>query len=334
MSTPDRFHATLTAFCNELRLTFPELTIQIDRAATLTGPQFWSMWKANLSILLFRDAVALFEKRRGLLLGAVQMTPTIWGELSEGTKAAIWKYLRTMVLEVTMTMNLDNLDTTIMQEVSAILTEERIAVGGEEASAETSEMFEQLKPMMEKLKGMLGGFMDLSGLSGFMDLSGALPDLSSFPEIPERLRKGRIAKLAEELAKQIDPADFGLDPEALKGNNLEDVIKRLVDLYKRDPSILMAGAKRVADKIKTKIMGGSLNREELLAEAQEFVALFKEHPLFKEAIAKFEGLMGAGGIAEMFSAAGGGAGAGAPSERRRAVQERLRKKLAARSQKK
>jgi len=157
--------------------------------------------------------------------------------------------------------------------------------------------------------------------------------MGSFPEIPEKLRKGRIAKLAEELAKQIDPADFGLDPAALKGDNLEEVIKRLAELYQRDPSILMSGAKRVAEKIKAKIMGGSLNREELLAEAQEFVALFKDHPLFKEAIAKFEGLMGAGGIAEMFSAAGGGGG-GAPSERRRAVQERLRKKLAARAQKK
>ena len=290
------------------------------------------MWKGNLSILLTRDAAALFEKRRGLLLGAVQMTPVVWGELSEGTKTAIWKYLRTMVLEVAVGMNLDSLDTTIMQEVSAILTEERLAAGGAEATSETSEMFEHLKPMMEKLKGMLGGFMDLSGLSGFMDLSGSLPDMSSFPEIPERLRKGRIAKLAEELAKQIDPADFGLDPSALKGDNLEEVIKRLVELYQRDPSILMSGAKRVAEKIKAKITGGSLNREELLAEAQEFVALFKDHPLFKEAIAKFEGLMGAGGIAEMFSAAGGGGGA--PSERRRAVQERLRKKLAARAQKK
>jgi len=333
MSTPDRFSATLSAFCTELRLTFPELTVQIDRAATLTGPQFWSMWKGNLSILLTRDASALFEKRRGLLLGAIQMTPALWGELSEGTKTAIWKYLRTMVLEVAVSMNLDSLDTTIMQEVSAILTEERLIAGGEEATSETSEMFEHLKPMMEKLKGMLGGFMDLSGLSGFMDLSGGLPDMGSFPEIPEKLRKGRIAKLAEELAKQIDPADFGLDPAALKGDNLEEVIRRLAELYQRDPSILMSGAKRVAEKIKAKIMGGSLNREELLAEAQEFVALFKDHPLFKEAIAKFEGLMGAGGIAEMFSAAGGGGG-GAPSERRRAVQERLRKKLAARAQKK
>jgi len=327
MSVADRFVSTRVAFCSELRLTFPELGAQIDRADTVTADQFWRSWIATVGILVTRDAAALFEKRSGLLLGPVQMTPALWGELSEKTQGVIWKYLRTMVLEVAVSMNLDSLDTSIMQDISTILTEERLTAGGAEgaatatATAETSDMFEHLKPMMEKLKTMLGGFMDLSG---------SLP----LPEIPEHLRKGRIARLAEELAKQIDPAEFGIDPEALKGGSMEDVIKHLAELYQKDPSVLMAGAKRVADKIKTKITGGSLNREELLAEAQEFVTLFKNHPLFKEAIAKFEGMMGAGGLAEMFGSGSGSGSAGAPSARRSAVQERLRKKLAARAQKK
>ena len=320
MTTPDRFSVTRAAFCRELRLTFPELGPQIDRAESVTAAQFWAMWNSDMAILLQRNPADLFEKRRGLIMGAVQMTPALWGELSVTTQGAIWKYLRTMILEVAMTMNLDSLDTTIMQQLSVIITEERLASGGVEADAEKTEMFDHLKPLMDRLKGMLGGFMDMSGA-----FAGA-----TFPEIPEKLRKGKIAKLAEDMAKQIDPAEFGLDPDLLKGDNLEDIIKRLVEMYRRDPTVLTAGAKRIADKIKAKLTGGSINREELLAEAQEFVALFKDHPLFKEAIAKFEGLVGAGGLAEMF----GSPSAAAPSERRRAVQERLRKKLAERSQKK
>ena len=320
MTTPDRFSVTRAAFCSELRLTFPELGPQIDRAESVTAAQFWAMWNSDMAILLQRNPADLFEKRRGLIMGAVQMTPALWGELSVTTQGAIWKYLRTMILEVAMTMNLDSLDTTIMQQLSVIITEERLASGGVEADAEKTEMFDHLKPLMDRLKGMLGGFMDMSGA-----FAGA-----TFPEIPEKLRKGKIAKLAEDMAKQIDPAEFGLDPDLLKGDNLEDIIKRLVEMYRRDPTVLTAGAKRIADKIKAKLTGGSINREELLAEAQEFVALFKDHPLFKEAIAKFEGLVGAGGLAEMF----GSPSAAAPSERRRAVQERLRKKLAERSQKK
>jgi hypothetical protein len=102
-------------------------------------------------------------------------------------------------------------------------------------------------------------------------------------------------------------------------------------MYQRDPSKLIAGAQRMAERIKKQILGGSLNREELISEAQEFVTLFKEHPLFKEAISKFESFTGgADGLAAMF---GGSDNDGAPSERRRAVQERLRKKLAARNKK-
>ena len=99
-------------------------------------------------------------------------------------------------------------------------------------------------------------------------------------------------------------------------------------MYQRDPTLLIAGAKKVAERIKKQILGGSLNREDLVAEAQEFINIFKEHPQFKEMISKATGLMGPGGLSEMFGSAGG---TSEPSERRRAVQERLRKKLAARN---
>lgn len=317
------FTNTLKTFCEELRGTFPELSATIDRALTLTPDQFWKMWQAPaaLEILVTRDADALFEKRKGFLVGAVRLTPALWSELSENTQAAIWKYLRTLTLEAAMEISLEGLDTEVMQQLMNILTAERIEKGGAEAEAAASELFDEsmshLSPLMEKLKGMMGNFVDLSGMKDI-----------PMPEIPEHLRNGRIAKLAEEMAKQFDPSEFGIDPALLQGDNIEDVLKKLAEIYQRDPTKLIGGAKRVAEKIKTRILGGSINREELLAEAQEFVKLFKEHPLFKEAIAKFEGLAGAGGLAEMFgSGSGGGA---APSERRRAVQERLRKKVAAR----
>jgi hypothetical protein len=314
------FTKTLTSFCEELRLTFPELSAPVDRATRITPEQFWHTWGKSLSILLERDVKRFMEERGGFLVGAIRLTPALWSELSEKTQGAIWKYMRTMALEAAMELHLDSMDTDTMQTLMDILTAERLEAGGAEADVAASEMFEEtmghLNPLMEKLKGMMGGFMDVSGLADI-----------PLPEIPERLRNGRIAKLAEEMAKQFKPEEFGIDPALLKGDNVEDILKRLAELYQRDPTLLIAGAKRVAERIKKQILGGSLNREELVAEAQEFVTLFKEHPLFKEAIAKFQGLVGEGGLAEMF---GGASSAGAPSERRRAVQERLRKKMEAR----
>jgi hypothetical protein len=223
-----------------------------------------------------------------------------------------------------------------MQKLMAIMTAERIEKGGADADAETSELFDEsmkhLSPLMERLKGLIGsavgasgeGIGGLGGLGGFMDLSGF-----TMPEIPERLRNGRIAKLAEDMAKQFDPKEFGIDPTLLTGDNVEEILKRLAEMYQKDPTQLIAGAKKVAERIKKQILGGSLNRDELISEAQEFINIFKEHPQFKDMISKATGLMGAGGLAEMFGSAGGGTSE--PSERRRAVQERLRKKLAARN---
>jgi len=318
------FAKTLTTFCNELRLTFPEFGPRIDRVTNMTASLFLRSWQSDIEILLNRDIDALIEKRRGLLIGPVQMTATLWSELSENTRGAIWRYLRTLALESVLEIGTDGLSAEVMQLLMDIMTAERLESGGADAEAAASEMFEEsmghLKPLMEKLKGMMGGFMDLSGLSGLSDFP--------MPEIPERLRNGRIAKLAEELAKTFDPMEFGIDPALMKSDNAEEVLKRLAEMYQRDPTMLITGARRVAEKIKNRVLNGSIKREELLAEAQEFVALLKDHPLFKEAIDKFQGMVGgAEGLSSMF---GGASGAGAPSERLRSVQERLRKKMAAR----
>jgi hypothetical protein len=324
MSAPTAFQKTLRGFCDEMRLTFPELTASIDRAVGVSAEMFWKSWGPAIQVLAERDHTALLGPRGGFLVGAVRLTPALWSELSEKTQHAIWRYMRTLVLEAAMEVSMDGVSTETMQALMSILTEERMEAGGAEAEAATAEAMEEvmghLNPLMDKLKGFMGGFMDVSGLKDI-----------PMPEIPEHLRRGRIARLAEEMAKQFNPAEFGIDPAMLSGDDVGEVLKRLAEMYQRDPTQLLAGAKRVAERIKKQIMGGSLDREELIREAQEFVALFKEHPLFKEAIAKFESMTGgAGGLADLLS--GGGAAAAAPSARRQAVQERLRKKLAARQE--
>lgn len=328
----DRFKPTLTAFCNELTATFPELASAVAASADATAATFWAAWVGDVDILAARDAALLQSRRAGNLFGSVVITHSLWTEVSESTQKAIWRYLRTLLLESYMDLSLETDDATT-RLVMRILLEERFeGKGAMDASGGGAGVFdnitETLKPLLDRLRGLLS-----AASAAGTDASGAgagagtgFPDIP-MPEIPERLRNGRIARMAEEMAKQFNPADFGIDPALLQGS-MEDVLKALAEIYQRDPTILITGAKRVADKIKRQILGGSLNRDELIAEAREFVELFKEHPLFKEAIAKFQGMVGEGGLAEMFGAVAGGGGGGAPSERLRAVQERLRKKLA------
>ena len=304
---------TLRSFCSEMTETFPELSVSITRAASTTPAQFWRTWSGGLEILLTKDTAKLFGERKGFLLGAIRLTPEVWKEVSAKTHNAIWKYLRTLVLEAAMEVSMEGVDTDTMQRLVDILTTERLET---DPVGATTDMFEEsmkhLNPLLEKLKG-------------FMASSGGDGSDFKMPEIPEHLRKGRIAKLAEEMAKQFDPAEFGIDPALLNGDNVEDILKRLAEMYQRDPSMLISGAKNVAERIKKQILGGSLNREELIAEAEEYMKLFKEHPMFKEVMSKMTGMLGPGGLAEMFRSE-----QGTPSERRRVVQERLRKKMAAR----
>lgn len=326
------FASTLASFCDELKATFPELEAAVQHAATRVTPAaFWSGWRAHLEILRARDFAALQATRRGLLLGPVALTPALWSELSAATQAAIWRYLRTLVLEAAMESA--EIDDSAMGVLMEILLEERSDGGAAEeteaAEAVIEEAQERLNPLLERLRGMMAAAMDASGGGGSAtDASGvSFPPL---PEIPERLKNGRIARLAQELARQFDPTEFGIDPAMLRGEDPMAVLQRLAEFYQRDPSQLMRGAQRVAERIKRQILGGSLDRDGLIAEAREFVELFRDHPLFKEPIAKFESLMGAGGLAEMFSGGGGG-GSGSGSERLRRVQERLRKKTAAKA---
>ena len=308
------FSSTLQAFCNELRGTFPELAGPIDRAVITTPALFWKSWSANLPILVERDAEALQKERRGFLLGAVRVPENLWKEISEPTQKAIWKYLRTLLLETSMELPQAEMTSEQAQNVLDILTQERLESGDHDDAREImEESLKHMNPLLERLKGMLGGAFDLSG--GF-----------TMPEIPERLRNGKIARLAEELSNQFNPADFGIDPTMLEGENVEDVLQRLMGLYKSNPELLMSGAKRVADRIKKQVLSGTIKQEDLMAEAKEYIQLFKDHPQFKEAFEKFETLFGQDGVASMMNQ-----NPGAPSERLRAAQERLRRKRDARS---
>jgi hypothetical protein len=309
------FIKTLHAFCDELVGAFPEQTEAINRTKSLTPAQLWRQWQSHLATLASKDNDALFgPARQGFLLGAVRLTPSMWSEISESSRSAIWRYLRTLVLEAALVIPQESLSSDIHAILLDIFNQEKLSSTESDSNPfDFSSAMDQLKPLFERLKGIVGDLPDISG-----------KDIS-FPDIPERLRNGYIAKMTAELLKQFKPEDFGIDATILSiSGDIEDILQRLAEIYQRDPSILIAGAKRVSEKIQKQILGGSINREALLAEAQEFIAIFKEHPLFKEAIDKFQDMVGGvAGLSSLF----GSSNDGAPSERRRAVQERLRKKM-------
>jgi hypothetical protein len=355
------YEKLVIAFCKELTATFPELSSQTDRAVSTTPAQFLESWTKDLHILRDRNADDLFAKRKGALIGPVCMTSELFAEASDATVAAIWKYLRTILLESVKIVKMDSLDMSVSKIVLEILTEEKLGSSGSSDANDMNfdklkEIMEEFKPFMDTLKDMLTKFLngDSVDSADSLNLSGM-----ALPTIPKHLLSGHIANLAKDLMKQFSPADFGIDPSILECEDVDEMMEKLGDIFSKDTSAILAGVRRLTEKIKNKIMSGSVKQAELVAEAKEFVALFQENPFVQECMEKGKayfsegagkdmdvskllekfGLKGVGGLqglAEMiqgFLGSGAGAGVdkpggGAPSDRRRAVQERLRKKLA------
>lgn len=347
-SSDSAFTMTLNNFCNELQTTFPELEPAITRARSIITPAFfWRSWQNYLDILESTSAEELFTERRGILIAPIQLTPTLWNEISPASHSAIWRFLRTLLLEALMEGAADGgaISEEQSRHITLIATEERLTHAEEtnDVSAGMAAVHDMASELLgDKATGIMEKIRGLMAMASSMDASGAdisggaaATDMPPLPEIPERLRNGKIAKLAQDMVKQFKPEDFGIDPAMLEaaGDNVEEVLRRLAETYQRDPTVLIAGAKRMAERIQRQVAGGSLKQEDLIAEAREFVELFKDHPLFKDAIAKFQEMVGEGGLGELLGGLGGGSAA-APSERLRAVQERLRKKMAARAAKK
>lgn len=289
------FASAFTSFCEDLIPTFPELAAAVRtlqaRPVADVEKEFVALWKSTPTTLTTRDPARLFTQD---FLPGVRLTDALWKEVSETTHKAIWNHLQTLALLSAASFDVGSLDLSGMM-------------------AQMKEMSESpmMKSMMEKLKEMMDGFAKTSP-----DASGATPPPF---KIPERLFKGQIAKMAEELAREFKPEDFGLSPELLETSDPAKIFGYLQEVFTRKPELLMAGAKRIAQKIQGKFERGELKREDLMREAEEMMKEFSDNPMFSELF---------GGLSEMLSGSDKETG-NEGSARRRAVQERLRKKMEA-----
>lgn len=341
-----QFSKLFQLFCNDLCETFPELSAQIDRALSVVTPKrFWNSWSSTLDILVSRDVSRLFSDRRGILVAPIHLSPSLWNDVSPTTHDAIWKYLRTLILEAINDKSLESesADFSLTEEQSrellTILMEERHSESVPTNPTSSSQFTEMIGSLTKELFGDMSGMFDK--LKSFVQTQEkgegegegkdkeAEKESIPIPDLPEHLKNGRLMKLAKDLAQQFRPEEFGIDSTIVSNQNIEEVLRHLAEMYQRDPTPLISGAKNMAERIRKQVLGGSLKPDEIITEAREIISLLKDHPLFKDAISKFEELVGEDGLTGMF-----GGNKSAPSERLRATQERMRRKLAARQAKK
>lgn len=245
------FDTTYIQFVHELTQTFPEYSAALTSAKESSTKQitFLLQWKPLAKRVASQD-VTMFEGAGAELVPGFPMTTKLWGEISVGTRTAIWKYLSSLLL-------LSEEDIPEFQaEFAEIL--KKLQAGG----------FDNMKEMFEKMSEKFG-FNDMSGFA------------ENF-KLPERLFKGPIAKIAAEIVKEFQPEDFGITPEMLQSNDPSRIFAFLQEIFTKNPELLASAAQKIAKKIQAKFQRGEIKREEIMREVEELMAEFSENEMFSE----------------------------------------------------
>ena len=308
-------------FVRDLLGACPELAPQINAASALSPEQRRDGFRTQ--VLPFCSPTRHSDVVPTFVLPGVKLTEDIWETLSRKSKLAIQEYLT--ILSFTFLMDAGS---------SADLS------GGDWSSAWAEKMAEDMKSKMEgfdfaslsekiaelfgagfgaKAAGAAGGAAG-AGMGGI----GGIGGMGGIPQIPEKFMKGQIAKLAEEIVKEIKIEDFGLSPAEMQEASADPnkALQMILDVLRRNPTYFQNTVKSVGKKLQKKIQSGAIRPRELVAEAEELMQTFTDNPQFVALMESFRKTFGFADNPEAARAAGN-----EPNPRLDLVRERLRKKL-------
>lgn len=302
MSNPftDIFHKKYDEFAKDLNSAIPEITAQIQAAVRLSSADRFQQF---VEVVLPSCGPSRNPNETpGFVLPGVKLSQDLWSSLGDKSQIAIQEYLRILSF--------------------CCMYESAKPDGELPKMGEWTESF--LNSWKEKLNGL-----DFENLSKKLsDILGSIGP-TAFPKLPERLLKGHLAKLAEELIREFKPEDFGLTPEELSACDKHPAraFELLTEVYTKKPEILQNAIKRIASRLQDKIKRGELRPEQIASEAEELMKEFTDNNAFTDLMKNFKGVFGMEDpeIARQ---------AGKPENARSSiVRERLRKKLEAKKNK-
>jgi hypothetical protein len=298
------FESTLTQFLDELKGTFPEFSSELDgekrRSPEEKRSRFLSLWRVHTSDVAMQNS-SIFDKGYDIV-PSVTITKKLWSEISKATQTAIWKYISSLLL-LAAAESKEGWDLSGFQfDLEEIL--KKLKEGGLGAGMEG---LGNMKDIFEKLTHMASEF-------GFKDF-GTMKD--NF-KLPERMFKGHIAKIVQELVEEFKPEDFGITADMVEHGDPARMFEILQDVFTKNPEMLATAAQKIAKKLQAKFQKGEIKREDIIQEAEELMKEFSENEMFSSL---FESI---GEMMKQSEKSSGNEG----SARRREVQERLRKKKA------
>ena len=312
------FQTKYNEFVDDVLGALPEYTVQIQAARALSNEERLNRFQQEVKVAnTMNGNVEDVTPNPGSILPGVVIEDRVWGSLSDASKKAIWEHVR----------------------IVSICCFMEAGFGG---GAKPDWMEDAMNEMKKKLESvdfsdLIKKFMtffqpgDGSNVSG--DLPSGMPDIkgmfeNGFPKLPERFLKGQIAKLAQEIVKEITPADLGITPDALKECEKDPsrAFSILISTFSNDPGIIQRTIMRVGKRLQQKVQSGAIRPMEIAREAEELMKEYSEHSSFVDMMSGLKTAFGFGDM-EMARAAGQDG-----NGRLAQARERLRRKLEKKNQ--
>ncbi len=297
----EMFQTKYEEFAADLLGSFPELETAIKAALAIPAAEREAAYRSSVFTASRTKSAKDLEKNPGMLLPGVEMPAALWETAGKRTKSAVTEYLSLLNLCVAFSS---------------------MESGGTEGAEFTKEWAERLmrdaRASMDKIdfESISKTFFKAFGA----DASGALPPL------PEKFLKGKLAKLAEDMVREFKPEDFGIGAEEMEACERDPTraFEILMKASMTNPGMIQSAMMRVAKRLQDKVARGELKPQELVAEAEELIKEFQNHPAFVDLMKSFKDAFNTDDDMETAMAAGR-----ENEGRLAAVRARLRKKMEA-----
>jgi hypothetical protein len=132
-----------------------------------------------------------------------------------------------------------------------------------------------------------------------------------------------MARLAQEIVKEIKPDDLGITPEMLKACEKDPsrAFNILISTFSDNPGIIQKTIARIGNRLQKMVQSGSIRPDDIAREAEELMKEFAENSSFVDMM---QGIKSAFGMEDMDTARKAGREG---SARLSTARDRLRKKL-------
>lgn len=320
------FQQKYNEFVEDLRGTLPEYEDALSAALVLSAEDRLTRFQQEVKTAnMFHEhqhtEVHKINPRR--ILPGVELTDAIWAGLSENTQKAIWEHTR--VLSICCLMEAGFSQDTQPKWVEDAFSQ---AMKDVQDKMKSTDLEGVLKTFMAYFQSMKGDDTDDSK----DDVKEASSSASApkkglfengFPSLPEKFMKGHLARLAQEIVKDITPADLGITAEQLQECEKDPsrAIHILFSTFTERPDVIQKVVAKIGKRLQQKVASGSIRPQEIAREAEEMMKEFSENSSFVDMM---ENIKRAFGMEDMDIARKTG---NEGSARMSLVRDRLRRKL-------